>query len=123
GDGMIVGVPRERSGGPQAVTAHIDFQRTDDGIPVAVSCRALGVSDSSFYKHWNRDPTPCGDREERLEADVKAVFEDYDGEYGSPQVHAKLVDDHGWDQLSVNTVATSAQRQGLQAKVKSVAGR
>lgn len=100
------------------MTAHIAAQRTEHQIPVAVSCRALGVSESWFYKHWNRDPTPGEDRQERLDADVKAVFEAHDGEYGSPRVHAELVDDHGWEQLSVNTVAASMQRQGLRAKVK-----
>lgn len=100
------------------MTARIASQRTKHQIPVAVSCRALSVSESWFYKHHNRPPTPAEDRQERLDAAVKAVLEDHDGEYGSPSVHAELVDDHGWEQLSVSTVHESMQRQGLGARVK-----
>ena len=37
-----------------SVSAHIAAQRTDHGVPHAVSCRALGVAPSTFYKWHNR---------------------------------------------------------------------
>ena len=44
------------------------------------------------------------------------MFDRHRGRYGSPRVHAELVDD-GW-RVSVNTVAASMARQGLQARPK-----
>lgn len=35
----------------------IAAQRTDHGVPHAVSLRALGVAPSTFYKHLNRPLT------------------------------------------------------------------
>ena len=38
-----------------SVSAHIAAQRTDHGVAHAVSCRALGVAPSTFYK-WRGRP-------------------------------------------------------------------
>jgi hypothetical protein len=40
----------ERGDGPVSVAAFICSQKTDHGIDHATSCRALGVSQSWFYK-------------------------------------------------------------------------
>lgn len=85
------------------MTAHITTQRADHGIPVRVSCRALGVSESWFYKHRDRPPTP---REERFADLVEAVWESFSASgftYGSPRVVQDLWQ-AGWT-VSVNTVA------------------
>ena len=37
-----------------SVVSHIATQRTNHGVPHAVSCRLLGVSESWFYKWRNR---------------------------------------------------------------------
>ena len=52
-----------------SVSANIAAQRTDHAVPHAVSCRALGVAPSTFYKWHNRPPTPAKRR--RAELDVE----------------------------------------------------
>lgn len=98
------------------MTAHIETQRTDDQIPIAVSCRALGLSESWFYKHRGRPPTPTRQRRDALDAAIVEVFGANDGEYGSPRVHAELIERAEWQALSVNTVAERMQSLGLVAK-------
>ena len=68
-----------------SVSAHIAAQRTDHGVPHAVSCRALGVAPSTFYKWHNRPPTPAKRRRAELDAGVKACFDASGGTYGSPR--------------------------------------
>ena len=99
------------------VASFIAAQRADHGVPHAVSCRALEVRSSTFYKWWDRPLTPCQERRARLDAAVKKSFDDSGGTpgtYGSPRVFEDLVDD-GW-KVSVNTVAESMARQGLQGR-------
>jgi putative transposase len=103
-----------------SVTAFIADQRTSHAVPHAVACRALGVSESWFYK-WaarppDQPPTPSAARRAALDQAVAAAFRDSGGTYGSPRVHAELVT-AGWA-TSVNTVADSMYRQGLAGRVK-----
>ena len=102
-----------------SVASHIAAQRTEHKVPHAVSCRALGVSESWFYKWRDRRPTPRQARRALLDAAVRRSFEDSGGTprtYGSPRVHADLVDD-GWE-VSVNTVAALMASEGLVARAK-----
>jgi putative transposase len=102
-----------------SVASHLAAQRTEHQVPHAVACRALGVSESWFYKWRDRPPTPRQQRRARLDAAVRRSFEGSGGTpgtYGSPRVHADLVDE-GWE-VSVNTVAASMASQGLVARVK-----
>jgi transposase InsO family protein len=99
------------------VASFIAAQRTDHGVPHAKCCRWLGVKPSTFYKWWNRPPTPTEQRRSELDAAVRASFEDSGGTpgtYGSPRVWEDLVE-AGWS-VSVNTVAASMARQGLQGR-------
>jgi putative transposase len=101
------------------VASFIACQRTDHGVPHVISCRALAVSQSWFYKWKDRPPTPRQQRRVRLDAAVRASFEASGGNprtYGSPRVHADLLDD-GW-KVSEKTVADSMTRQGLVARAK-----
>jgi transposase InsO family protein len=93
------------------VASFVAAQRTDHGVPQALSCRVLGVSESWFYKWRDRPPTPRQARRERLDADVRRAYLDSDGDYGSPRVVADLRD-RGW-KVSTTTVAASMARQGL----------
>ncbi|HEX2805980.1 MAG TPA: IS3 family transposase [Kineosporiaceae bacterium] len=91
-------------------------QRTEFGVPHAVTCRALQVSESWFYKWRDRPPTPAARRRAAVDAAVAASFDASGATYGSPRVHADLVA-AGW-RISVNTLAASMARQYLVAPVK-----
>jgi transposase InsO family protein len=75
------------------------------------------VAPSTFYKWRDRPPTPAQVRRDGLDEAVKASFDDSGGTpgtYGSPRVFEDLIED-GWV-VSVNTVAQSMARQGLQGR-------
>ena len=97
-----------------SVARFIADQRTMYRVPQVVCCAILGVSVSWFYKWVHREPTPTEVRRSELDAAVKAAFEASKRTYGSPRIHADLVE-AGWT-VSVNTVADSMRRQGLQGR-------
>jgi putative transposase len=90
--------------------------RRADGIPVAVACRALGVSRSWFYQQASRRPGPQAQRRDRLKAEVARLFAEHAGRYGSPRITADLRD-AGW-RVSENTVAALMRKLGLAARRK-----
>jgi putative transposase len=94
-----------------SVASFVAAQRTDHGVPHAVSCRALGVSESWFYKWRNRRLTVRQQRRARLDAEVRRSYVESDGDYGSPRVVEDLRE-WGW-KVSTKTVAASRARQGL----------
>jgi putative transposase len=94
-----------------SVASFVAAQRTDHGVPHAVSCRALGVSESWFYKWRNRRLTVRQQRRARLDAEVRRSYVESDGDYGSPRVVEDLRE-WGW-KVSTKTVAASMARQGL----------
>jgi putative transposase len=96
------------------VAGFIASQRTEYGVPHAVACRALDVSESWFYKWHDRPPTGRDRRRAELDAAVKKFFDASGGTYGSPRIFDDLVE-AGW-KVSVNTVAESMARQGLVAR-------
>ena len=99
------------------VALFIAAQRTDHRVPHAVSCRVLEVSESWFYKWRDRPSTARQEHRVELDAAVKASFDDSGGTpgtYGSPRVFEDLIE-AGW-KVSVNTVAASMARQGLQGR-------
>jgi putative transposase len=100
-----------------SVAMFIAAQRTEHRVPHAKCCRWLGVSESWFYKWHDREPTARQQRRAELDAAVKASFDDSGGTpgtYGSPRVWEDLIE-AGW-QVSINTVAASMARQGLQGR-------
>jgi putative transposase len=98
------------------VAAFIAAQREDHRIPQAVSCRALRVSRSWFYKWKDGTPGLRARRRDRLKAEVARLFAEHAGKYGSPRITADLRDG-GW-RVSVNTVAGLMREQGLAARRK-----
>lgn len=97
-----------------SVASFVAAQRTEHGVPHALSCRALDVPESTFYKWRDREPTPRQARRAALDAAVRASFDDSGGTpgtYGSPRVWEDLIAD-GW-RVSKKTVAASMARQGL----------
>ncbi len=100
-----------------SLAAFVAAQRTDHGVPHAVACRALNLSESWFYKWRDRPPTKRQQRRVSLDAKVAEVFADSGGTpetYGSPRVYAELRD-QGWV-VSEKTVAASMARQHLVAR-------
>jgi putative transposase len=102
-----------------SLASFVASQRTEHGVPHALSCRALGVSQSWFYKWHDRPPTARAVRRRELDAEVRRIFDDSGGTprtYGSPRVHSELVDE-GW-KVAEKSVANSMVRQGLVARPK-----
>jgi len=98
------------------VAGFVAAQRTEFGVPHAVSCRALEVSQAWFYKWRGGDVSLRGARRKALAALVAYLFRKHKGTYGSPRIHADLVA-LGW-RVSVNTVAKVMREQGLAARPK-----
>jgi putative transposase len=86
-------------------------QRTQYGIPHAVSCRALGVSQAWFYKWRGGDVSVSRARRGALATLVRSIFVAHRGTYGSPRITAELRA-LGW-RVSKNTVAELMAEQGL----------
>ena len=73
-----------------SVAAFISSQRAEHGVPHAIACRALGVSESWFYKWQDRPPNARQRRRAELAAAVQAAFDASGGTYGSPRITAAI---------------------------------
>jgi putative transposase len=98
------------------VARFIAAQRAAHGIPHAVSCRALGVSQSWFYKWKDGELPPRAARRQRLKAEIARLFAGRGGKDGSPRITAALRE-AGW-RVGKNTVAGLMREQGLAARRK-----
>jgi putative transposase len=94
--------------------AFIADQKAGYGVPYAVTCRALGVSESWFWKWHGRPPTPAQQRRAEIDKAVAEMFTTSKGTYGSPRIYDDL-QEAGW-RISEKTVAKSMARQGLVAR-------
>ncbi len=94
-----------------SVAAFIGSQRTEHGVPHAVTCRALGLSESWFYKWRERPQTARQVRRAELADKIRKIFDASGGTYGSPRVTLDL-----WAagyRVSENTVAKLMAELGL----------
>jgi transposase InsO family protein len=98
------------------VIARIVTERAEHKIPYSVSCLALEVSESWFFKYRNAPLPPTRQRRDRLDAAIVKAFEANNGEYGSPRVHEELIEIPEWQKLSVNTVAERMAALGLRGR-------
>ncbi|WP_198953329.1 IS3 family transposase [Streptomyces sp. TSRI0281] len=73
------------------------------------------MSQSWFYKWHTRKPTPRELRRQQLSDEIKEIFKESGGTYGSPKIFILLVR-KGW-RISVNTVAKLMAELGLIARV------
>jgi putative transposase len=96
------------------VAGFIVSQRAQHGVPYAVSCRALAVSPSWFYKWKDGDHSARRQRRDRLKAEVARLFAARKGKDGSPRITAALRE-AGW-RVSENTVAVLMREMGLAAR-------
>jgi transposase InsO family protein len=99
-----------------SLAALIAAQRVEHGIPHAVSCRALGVSQAWFYKWRSGDGSLQRGRRAALAALIASLFARHHGSYGSPRITADL---HalGW-RVSENTVARLMAEEHLVARAR-----
>lgn len=98
------------------MAANITTQKAEYQIPVAVSCRALGISPAWYYKWRDGDPSAQHARREQLKVAIRRIFAAKHGTYGSPRITADLRDE-GW-RVGENTVAQLMAEMGLAARCK-----
>ena len=98
------------------MAAFIAAQRVQHGVPHATACRALGMSQSWFYKWAGGTLPPRAARRDRLKAGVARLFREHEGKCGAPRITADLKDE-GW-RVSENTVALLMRELGLAARQK-----
>lgn len=81
------------------------------GVPRAIACQALEVSQSWFSKWINRMPTARDRHRAQLDEQIQRLFTASGGTYGSPRITRDLRD-AGW-RVSENTVAARMAAFGL----------
>ncbi|MGW0878000.1 DDE-type integrase/transposase/recombinase [Streptomyces sp. NPDC002671] len=96
---------------PAVVVGVISNCKAEQKIPYRTACRALGVSESWFYKWRDRPPTVREVRRQQLAEEIEEIFHGSGGTYGSPKVFIELVR-RGW-RVPVNTVAKVMAELGL----------
>ena len=68
----------------------VDDQKAE-GLPVRLTCSVVGVSPSAYYAHKQRPQSgPAQMAEAALVDEIRAIWADSDGTYGSPRVCAEL---------------------------------
>ncbi|MDB5312545.1 MAG: family transposase [Gemmataceae bacterium] len=82
--------------------------------PVLPMCDALGVSPAGYYAWRDRDTSQRDQRREKLAVEIRAIHADVRARYGSPRMHAELVD-RGHD-CCLNMVARVMREAGIAAK-------
>jgi transposase InsO family protein len=82
-------------------------------------CKVLEVSSSGYYKWLNNQTRPLSEKEayrQEIQQKISKSFHESFGTYGSPRVHADLVD---WGYtISQKTVARMMKEMGLTATLK-----
>jgi putative transposase len=92
------------------------IEERKDEWSVTQLCDALGVSRSGYYAWLARKPSDAEVRREELTEEVKPIHAQVKARYGSPRIHAELVD-RGYE-CSVNFVAQVMRDAGIAAKTK-----
>lgn len=98
------------------MASFIACQRAEHGVPHTTACRALGVSESWFYKWHDRPATARRLRRAALAERIGELFEGSGRTYGSPRI-AQDLQAEGW-RVSVNTVAAVMAELGLSGRIR-----
>jgi putative transposase len=61
-------------------------------FPVRALCATLGVSRAGFYAWQGRPPAPRAEADERLGLEITTIHAESRQRYGSPRIHAELLD-------------------------------
>jgi transposase InsO family protein len=83
---------------------------------IAMMCRCLEVSPSGYYAWREREPSRRAQENAALADAIKQIFDASRGTYGSPRVHAELVERR--HTIDVKRVARLMARMGLAARTK-----
>lgn len=83
---------------------------------VSVMCEALGVSRQGYYAWVDRPISDRQQRREQLTDRIRQVHRHSRGTYGSPRVHAELLEQK--IDVCVNTVAHWMKQAGIAAKTR-----
>jgi transposase InsO family protein len=84
--------------------------------PISWLCDALGVSTAGYYAWCDREASTQQQRRDALLVEIQTVHAEAKARYGSPRIHAELVD-RGHD-CCVNTVARIMREAGIASKTK-----
>jgi transposase InsO family protein len=90
----------------------------DEGLPVEVACRVLGVSVSGYYYWRFRPPSARAVRHAWLTDVIREVHAESYGSYGAKRVYAELVLGRGI-RVGHNAVAMLMHRAGIQGRTGS----
>jgi transposase InsO family protein len=83
-------------------------------FPVVALCRNLRVTTSGFYAWRGRPESEHTVEDRRLQVLIRASFDTSQQRYGSPRVHADLIERH--EQVSRKRVIRLMQADGLKAR-------
>lgn len=93
------------------------IQSHRDLFSVTMMCRVMNVSTSGFYESLKGERSPRSKRTEAIRSDVRRVYEQYKGIYGSYKIAEKLNTDTQLQSACRNTVALAMQEMGLKSRV------
>jgi len=89
----------------------IDVEKAD--FPITMLCRVLDVSRSGYYRWRSAPPSERSTTDAKLKPMIAAIFAENRETYGSPRIHAELVD-RGFE-IGRQRVARLMREMGLQA--------
>lgn len=84
-------------------------------FPVVRLCDVLGVSSSGYYDWFERPESDRAQQNKRLAKEITLHHKTSRRTYGSPRIHADLVD--AGEKVSVNRVARLMRKHGIQSKM------
>lgn len=79
-------------------------------------CRVLGVSRSGYYRWLKRKPSRRELDNRQLDAQIREIYDNSKGRYGSPKI-TKELNDRG-RQVSKNRVARRMRTAGIRSKIR-----
>jgi transposase InsO family protein len=79
-------------------------------------CRVLEVSRSGYYRWLKRKPSQRHLDNQRLDAQIRQIYDDSKGRYGSPKITQELRD--RGRRVGKNRVARRMRKAGLRSKVR-----
>ena len=85
--------------------------------PSTLMCEILNVSSSGYYDALRRPPSERAQRRQRIDEQVREVYDEHGGIYGSWKIAEVMAERHELESACRNTVAAAMKKLGLQSKV------